>query len=200
MGDSKCKSQRKKQKRFLHWLSLMSTIKSHIRKGRNPLPYFRGKRSGNMRCQKYHSDWRKRTENYFQRSQNQNDGGLLMEKTIFEQMGGTYSKVGDYNLPNLILPQGAKLIGLWGQRHAKYLEQRHKVLYMNLLTGGKLNDYLDDIDKRADKMFSRLVTEYSDRQGVTEQLKTENQFLWLQKMNNILAYVREIVENEIIYS
>ena len=71
---------------------------------------------------------------------------------------------------------------------------------MNLLTGGKLNDYLDDIDKRADKMFCRLVTEYSDRQGVTEQLKTENQFLWLQKMNNILAYVREIVENEIIYS
>lgn len=71
---------------------------------------------------------------------------------------------------------------------------------MNLLTGGKLNDYLADIDERADKMFSRLVTEYSDGQGVTEQLKTENQFLWLQKMNNILACVREIVENEIIYS
>ena len=123
-----------------------------------------------------------------------------MEKTIFERMGGTYSKVGDYNLPNLIPPQEAKLIGLWGQRHAKYLEQCHKVLYMNLLTSGKLNDYLADIDKRADKMFSRLVTEYSDRQSVTEQLKTENQFLWFQKMNNILACVREIVENEIIYS
>ena len=115
-------------------------------------------------------------------------------------MGGTYSKVGDYNLPNLIPPQEAKLIGLWGQRHTKYLEQYHKVLYMNLLTGGKLDDYLADIDERADKMFSRLVTKYSDEQGVTEQLKTENQFLWLQKMNNILACVREIVENEIIYS
>ena len=77
-----------------------------------------------------------------------------MEKTIFERMGGTYSKVGDYTLPNLIPPQEAKLIGLWGQRHAKYLEQCHKVLYMNLLTSGKLNDYLADIDKRADKMFS----------------------------------------------
>ena len=81
-------------------------------------------------------------------------------------MGGTYSKVGDYNLPNLIPPQEAKLIGLWGQRHTKYLEQYHKVLYMNLLTSGKLNEYLARVDALAKDMFFRLVAEYADRQGV----------------------------------
>ena len=98
-----------------------------------------------------------------------------MEKTLFEQMGGTYTKVGDYYLPALALPaEKEKHIGVWGQRHAKYLKQNHKVLYMNLFTSG--------------------------RQGVTEQLKSKNQFLWIQKMNNILACVREVVENDIIYS
>ena len=123
-----------------------------------------------------------------------------MEKTIFERMGGTYSKVGDYNLPNLIPPQEAKLIGLWGQRHAKYLEQCHKVLYMNLLTSGKLNDYLADIDKRADKMFSRLVNQMAEREGVSEQLKSDNQLEWVQKINNIRSRVMEIVNNEIVYT
>ena len=122
-----------------------------------------------------------------------------MEKTIFERMGGTYSKVGDYNLPNLVPPQESKPIGLWGQHHAKYLKQNHKVLYMNLLTSGKLNSYLADVDKQAGDMFSRLVKEYADRQGITEQLKAENALEWTGKMNNIRACAREIVEKEIVY-
>ena len=122
-----------------------------------------------------------------------------MENIIFEQMGGTYSKVGDYNLPNLVLPQESKPIGLWGQHHAKYLKQNHKVLYMNLLTSGKLNSYLADIDEQAGDMFSRLVKEYADRQGITEQLKAENSLEWTGKMNNIRACAREIVEKEIVY-
>ena len=77
-----------------------------------------------------------------------------MEKSLFEQMGGTYSKVGDYSLPNLLLPQEeTKPIGLWGQRHARYLKRSHKVLYMNLLTSGRLNNYLADIDEQAADMF-----------------------------------------------
>ncbi len=122
-----------------------------------------------------------------------------MENIIFEQMGGTYSKVGDYNLPNLVLPQESKPIGLWGQHHAKYLKQNHKVLYMNLLTSGKLNSYLADVDEQAGDMFSRLVKEYADRQGITEQLKAENALEWTGKMNNIRACAREIVEKEIVY-
>lgn len=124
-----------------------------------------------------------------------------MEKTLFEQMGGTYTRVGDYYLPALTLPtEKEKHIGLWGQKHAKYLKLNNKALYMNLLTSGRLNEYLASVDALAEDMFFRLVAEYADRQGVTEQLKSENQFLWIQKMNNILACVREVVENDIIYS
>ena len=123
-----------------------------------------------------------------------------MEKTLFEQMGGTYTRVGDYYLPALALPaEKEKHIGVWGQRHAKYLKQNHKVLYMNLFTSGRLNEYLTSVNEQAENMFFRLVKEYADRQGVTEQLKAENQLLWVQKMNNIQACVREIVENEVIY-
>lgn len=124
-----------------------------------------------------------------------------MEKTLFEQMGGTYTKVGDYYLPALALPaEKEKHIGVWGQRHAKYLKQNHKVLYMVFFTSDRLNEYLASVDALAVDMFFRLATKYSDRQGVTEQLKSKNQFLWIQKMNNILACVREVVENDIIYS
>ena len=116
-------------------------------------------------------------------------------------MGGTYTRVGDYYLPALALPaEKEKHIGVWGQRHAKYLKQNHKVLYMNLFTSGRLNEYLASVDALAVDMFFRLATKYSDRQGGTEQLKSKNQFLWIQKMNNILACVREVVENDIIYS
>ncbi len=116
-------------------------------------------------------------------------------------MGWTYTRVGDYYLPALALPaEKEKHIGVWGQRHAKYYLKNHKVLYMNLFTSGRLNEYLASVDALAVDMFFRLATKYSDRQGVTEQLKSENQFLWIQKINNILACVREVVENDIIYS
>ena len=115
-------------------------------------------------------------------------------------MGWTYTRVGDYYLPALALPaEKEKHIGVWGQRHAKYYLKNHKVLYMNLFTSGRLNEYLASVDALAVDMFFRLATKYSDRQGVTEQLKSENQFLWIQKINNILACVREVVENDIIY-
>lgn len=125
-----------------------------------------------------------------------------MAKTIFEEMDGTYIRQGDYFIPCLTLPaeKENQPIGIWGQRHKRYLKQNHRVLYMNLLTSGKLNSYLADIDEQAEELFSRLVKEYADRQGVTEQLKAENQLLWIQKMSNIQSCVREVVESEIIYS
>ena len=95
-----------------------------------------------------------------------------MKKTIFEEMGGTYTLVGDYYLPNLIpAEQEETEIGLWGQRHARYLKEHHKVLYVNLLTSGKLSSYLAEIDKQAEDMFLRLVKEMAERDGITEQLK-----------------------------
>ena len=90
-----------------------------------------------------------------------------MEKTLFEQMGGPYTRIGDYYLPALDLPaKKERHIGVWGQRHARYLKLNNKVLYMNLLTSGKLNEYLACVDALAKDMFFRLVAEYSDRQGV----------------------------------
>jgi len=124
-----------------------------------------------------------------------------MEKTIFEKMGGTFVKVGDYYLPDLALPaEEEKPIGVWGQRHLRYLKEYRRVVYFNLLTSGRLNSYLADIDEQAENMFSRLIKEYADRQGVTEQLMAENQLLWVQRINNIRACAREVVEREIIYS
>lgn len=109
-----------------------------------------------------------------------------MEKSLFEQMGGTYIQVGDYLLPNLTLSEEEqKSIGIWGQRHARHLKHNHKVLYMNLLTNGKLNGYLADIDKQAEEMFSRLVKEIVKKQSVTEQLKAADQMAWVGKMNAI---------------
>lgn len=124
-----------------------------------------------------------------------------MEKTIFEAMGGTYRQVGDYLLPEITIPaeEETETIGLWGQRHARHLQEHHKVLYMNLLTSGKLHKYLLDIDKQAEDMFFRLVKEYADKQGVTEQLKAKNLHEWIGRMNNIQACVREVVGTELIY-
>ncbi len=97
-------------------------------------------------------------------------------------MGETYTRVDDYYLPALALPaEKEKHIGVWGQRHAKYLKQNHKVLYMNLFTSDRMNEYLASVDALAVDMFFRLVAEYSDRQGVTEPLKSKNQFLWIQR-------------------
>lgn len=125
-----------------------------------------------------------------------------MAKTIFEEMGGTYVRQGDYNLPCLSLPteKGSKPVGVWGQRHLRYLKQHRKVLHTNLLTSGKLNSYLADIDKQAEDMFLRLVEQIANREGVTEQLKAENQIEWVGRMNNIRSRAMEIVNAELIYS
>ena len=123
-----------------------------------------------------------------------------MAKSLFEQMGGTYAQVADYLLPNLVLPEEEqKSIGIWGQRHARYLKQNHKVLYMNLLTSGKLNAYLADIDEQAEAMFSQLVKEMADKQGVTEHLKATDQMAWVGKMNAIRNAAIEIVNKELIF-
>ena len=123
-----------------------------------------------------------------------------MSKTLFEQMGGTYTQVGDYLLPNLTLPEEEqKPIGIWGQRHARYLKHHHKVLYMNLLTSGRLNAYLADIDEQAEDMFSRLVKEMAKMQDVTEQLKATDQIVWVGKMNTVRNAAMEIVNKELIF-
>ena len=104
---------------------------------------------------------------------------------------------GDYYLPDLALPeQEDKPIGLWGQRHLKYIKQYRKILYINLLTSGKLNDYLTDIDKQAEDMFSRLVKQMAEREGITEKLKVKNQMEWVCKMNCIRGRATEIVNND----
>ena len=123
-----------------------------------------------------------------------------MAKTIFEEMGGTYLRQGDYFLPCLSLPaeKENKPIGVWGQQHLRYLKQHRKVLYTNLLTSGKLNSYLADIDKQAEDMFLRLIEQIANREGVTEQLKAENQMEWVCRMNNIRSRAMEIVNEEII--
>ncbi len=125
-----------------------------------------------------------------------------MAKTIFEEMGGTYVRQGDYNLPCLSLPaeKESKSVGLWGQRHLRYLKQYRKVLYTNLLTSGKLNSYLADIDEQAEEMFSRLIKQLTEKENITEKLKAENQMLWVQKMNNIRNRATEIVNTEVIYA
>lgn len=124
-----------------------------------------------------------------------------MENRIFDEKNGLwYAKQGDYYLPELAIPpEEEKPIGIWGQRHLQYLKEHKQLVYINLLTSGRLNEYLASMDRQAEDIFSRLVKEYADRQGVTEQLKTKNQLLWIQKMNNVRACVREIVESEIIY-
>ena len=123
-----------------------------------------------------------------------------MAKTIFEQMGGTYTMHGDYCLPNLILPGKEKRpIGVWGQRRLRYLKQHHKILYCNLLTTGKLYSHLADVEEEAQELFFRLVKEYAEREGVTEQLKAENPMEWVGRMNSIRNRVSEIVGFERIY-
>lgn len=124
-----------------------------------------------------------------------------MKKTIFEEMGGTYTQIGDYFLPDLKLPEEeTKPIGIWGQRHRRYLKEHKKAIYTTLLTSGKLNCYLADIDEQAEKMFFRLVKQMAERESVTEHLKAYIQFEWVQKMNNIRNRAMEIVNEEIIFA
>lgn len=124
-----------------------------------------------------------------------------MAKTIFEEMGGTYTQVGDYLLPDLKLPEEEQQpIGVWGQRHRRYLKEHHRATYATLLTGGKLNGYLADIDRQAEEMFLRLVKQMAEAEGVTEQLKADNQMEWVGRMNNIRNKAMEIVNSELIYA
>ncbi len=123
-----------------------------------------------------------------------------MAKTIFEEMGGTYTQVGDYLLPNLELPEEEQQpIGVWGQRHRRYLKEHRRANYAALLASGKLNSYLADIDRQAEEMFSRLVKQMAEVEGVTEQLKADNQMEWVGRMNNIRNKAMEIVNSELIY-
>lgn len=125
-----------------------------------------------------------------------------MAKTIFEEMGGTYTQIGDYLLPDLQLPEEEKQanIGVWGMRHKRFLKENHRVLYANLITSGKLVTYLDDIERQATTMFLRLVKELSEEEGISEELKATDQMLWVQKKNNIRNRATEIVNAELIFT
>lgn len=124
-----------------------------------------------------------------------------MEKTIFEQMGGEYTQQGDYLLPNLTLPEKEERpIGVWGQRRLRYLKEHHKVLYYNLLTSGKLQTHLADIEEQAQELFLRLVKEYAEKEGVTEQLKATDQMEWVRRMNNIRSSVDNIILKQVIFN
>ena len=125
-----------------------------------------------------------------------------MENTIFEEMGGTYVRQGDYFIPCLTLPaeKENKPIGVWGKRHKRYLREHKRATYTNLLTSGKLNSYLADIDEQAEEMFFRLVEQMAEREGVTEELKVENFMQWVQKMNNIRNRAMEMVNADLIYA
>ena len=124
-----------------------------------------------------------------------------MEKHIYsEQTGISYTLQGDYYLPDLALSdEEEQPIGLWGQRHLRYIKQHRKVLYLNLLTSGKLNGYLADINKQAEDMLSRLVEQMAEREGVTEELKANSQMEWIARMNNIRSRATETVNHDIIY-
>lgn len=124
-----------------------------------------------------------------------------MAKTIFEQMGGTYTIQGDYCLPDLaLLPEEKRPIGVWAHRRRQYLKQHHKILYCNLLTSGKLHSHLADVEEEAQSLFLRLVKEYAEREGLTEQLKAENPTEWVQKMNNIRSRAAETVYADLIFA
>lgn len=124
-----------------------------------------------------------------------------MKNRIYDEKNGLwYEKQGDYYLPCLELPEEEKPIGIWGQRHLRYIKQHKRVFYANLLTSCRLNSYLADVNEQAENMFSRLVKELSEKENVTEKLKAENAMLWVQKMNNIRARVAEVVNAELIFT
>lgn len=115
-------------------------------------------------------------------------------------MGGTYTMQGDYYLPDLTIPpEEERPIGVWAQRHLRYLKQHHKILYYNLLTSGKLQSHLADVEEGAQPLFLRLVKEYAEREGVTEQLKAENPMEWVRRMNNIRKRATETVNVEVVF-
>lgn len=121
-------------------------------------------------------------------------------KTLFEQLGGTYTMQGDYRLPNLTVEEtDTRPIGVWGQRRLHYLKHHRKVLYYNLLTSGKLHSHLADIEEQAQELFNRLITDLAAQEGITEQLKATDQIKWVQKMNNIRERVIETVYSNVVF-
>ena len=125
-----------------------------------------------------------------------------MDKYIYDENNGLwYELQGEYYLPRLILPpEEEKPIGIWGQRHLRYIKEHKRLLYVNLLTSGKLNSYLADINEQAEELFFRLVKKLSEKEGITEELKSADQMAWVGVMNNIQARAREIVHADIIYT
>lgn len=123
-------------------------------------------------------------------------------KSLFKEIGGTYHEENGYLIPDLSLPaeKEIKPIGIWGQRHRRYLKEHKKVIYTTLLTSGKLNSYLADINEQAEEMFSRLVKQMAEREGVTEQLKADDQIKWVARINNIRSRAIEIVNHDIVYT
>lgn len=122
-----------------------------------------------------------------------------MEKSLFEQMGGTYTQVGDYLLPDVELPE-EKQIGIWGTRHYHHLRKANRILFSQLVMSGKMNDHLADIDKKAEEMFSQLVKQLAEKDGITETLKANDQMEWVRSMNAIREQATEIENNELIYN
>lgn len=121
-------------------------------------------------------------------------------KSLMEEMGIGYRQVGEVQIPNLVVTDTNYPIGIWGQRHKDYLLENHRLFYYNLLTTGKLNSYLHDIDVSAKEMYDRLIKQITEKEGITEQHKSEKQMEWIGRMNNIANRVREIVNVEIIYT
>ena len=124
----------------------------------------------------------------------------MMEKYITDERTGLkYELVGDYYLvAGDDEPEEDQPIGVWGQRHLRYLKEHHRVLYANLLTSGELNAYLADIDRQAEELFLRLVKQMADAEGITETLKADDQMEWVKRMNNIRSRATEIVNSELI--
>ena len=123
-----------------------------------------------------------------------------MKQTIYEEMGGSYSMVGEYQLPNLAVDGEEVIIGPWGQRHLRYLRQHRRISYVNLLTTGRLPAYLAELDRQAQEMFTLLTEQYAAAEGITEQLKAENQLEWVRQMNSIRDRATEVVHRDLIYA
>ncbi len=121
-----------------------------------------------------------------------------MEKSLFEQQGGSYHWEGDYLIPDLVAPEAPK-IGLWGQRRRKYLKEHHRILYNSMLYSGTLNAHLEEVDKSATEMFDQLVKQMAAQQGITEKLKAQNQMAWVSAMNNVRNTAITVVKAKMIY-
>ncbi len=125
-----------------------------------------------------------------------------MENRIYDEKNGLwYERQGDYYIPCLSLPEEEqKPVGIWGQRHLRYIRQHKRVFYAILLTSCKLNSYLADVDEQAEEMFSQLVKQLAEKQYITETLKAEDQMLWVQRMNAVRETATEIINNDLIYA